>query len=103
MSDRYANKPFLRLLDSYVLDAIGKLDPEEDTILTVMEPKFHKTFVTTGSWREIVVARMNFPAGMAGAIREVWEKGRVKYLAAQGSEPDPAEFARHFVDTKFPH
>ena len=103
MSERYRGKPFLELLDSYVLAAIGHLDAEGERLLTAMEPKFHQAFAATGSWRSIVEHRMQFPAGMAGAIREVWETGRTKFAAANGTEPDPVEFTRIFVDTNFPH
>ncbi|WP_230279959.1 hypothetical protein [Croceicoccus sp. Ery15] len=100
---RYNGKPFLRLLDSYVLAATGYLDPIADRSLTAMEPQFHKAFGQTGSWRSIVEQRMKFRPGMPGAIREVWDKGRLKFLQANGKEPDPREFTRHFVDTNFPH
>jgi hypothetical protein len=40
---------------------------------------------------------------MPGAIREVWRAGAVKFREANGREPDPMEFTRVFVDTKFPH
>lgn len=103
MTDRYAGKPFLQLLDSYVLDAIGHLDPASDQALVAMEPQFRKTFGATGNWREIVASRMQFPAGMAGAIREVWQAGRVKFEQANGRPADPVEFTRIFVDTNFPH
>ncbi|HVJ03965.1 MAG TPA: hypothetical protein VM662_17440 [Sphingomonas sp.] len=103
MIDRYAGKPFLRLVDGYVLDAIGHLDARADAELTAMEPQLRASYGIGGSWREMVEARMNFPAGIRGAIREVWEKGRPKFVAAQGHEPDPHEFTRTFVDTKFPH
>lgn len=100
---RYDGKPFLRLLDSYVLAATGHLDSIADQSLTSMEPQFHLEFGQTGSWRSIVEQRMKFPPGMTGAIREVWDKGRLKFLKANGKEPDPREFTRHFVDTNFPH
>jgi hypothetical protein len=103
MNTRYSGKPLLRLVDSYVLDAIGHLPPEVDAKMTEMEPKFRKTFKTTGSWREIVEGQMKFPDGMQGAIRELWVKGRVKFLVAQGHEPDPAEFTMSFVDNHFAH
>jgi hypothetical protein len=103
MSDLYTRKPFLKLLDSYVLDAIGALDAQSDAALTAAEPKFREMFGATGDWRTIVVERMQFPDGMAGAIREVWDKGSVKFRAAQGRDPDPVEFTRQFVDTNFPH
>ncbi len=103
MSTRYTGKPLLRLVDSYVLDAIGHLPPEVDAKMTEMEPKYREAFGGTGSWREIVAEQMRFPAGLPGAIREVWDKGRVKFLAEQGYEPDPAQFTWSFVDSKFPH
>ncbi|URW76939.1 hypothetical protein M9980_07025 [Sphingomonas donggukensis] len=102
MSDRYDGKPFLRLLDSYILDAIGHLPADQEAALTAMEPKFAETFGTTGRWRDVVATQMKFPAGMAGAVREVWDKGRPRFVAAHGREPDPAEFTRTFVDTNFP-
>ena len=103
MIERYSGKPFLELLDSYVLDAVGALDAESDAALAAREAEFHRLFGASGDWRTIVEQRMRFPAGMARAIREVWEKGSVKFRAAQGRDPDPAEFARHFVDSNFPH
>ena len=103
MSERYTGKPFLRLVDSYVLDAIGHLDAAADANLTRLEPRFHAAFNATGDWRTIVATQMRFPEGMAGAIREIWEKGKPRFIAEQGREPDPLEFVRIFVDTNFPH
>ena len=37
--DRYAGKPFLRLLECYVLAAIGELSDEQQATLRAMEPK----------------------------------------------------------------
>lgn len=103
MSDRYDGKPFLRLLDSYVLDAIGHLDADAQANLTRLEPKFHQAFNATGDWRTIVATTMKFPDGMPRAIREVWEKGRVRFVELNKQEPDPAEFTQIFVDKNFPH
>ena len=103
MSDRYSGKPFLRLLESYILDAIGHLDPAADGALRANEPQYREMFGATGSWREIVVSRMQFPEGMQNAVREVWQSGRERFREANGREPDAEEFTRIFVDTKFPH
>ncbi|WP_188054596.1 MULTISPECIES: hypothetical protein [unclassified Sphingosinithalassobacter] len=102
MTDRYEGKPFLKLLDSYVLDAIDALDTTAEAALTAIEPQLRDSYGVQGSWREIVVREMQFPEGMQGAIREVWEKGRVRFVQTVGKEPDPVEFARTFVDTNFP-
>jgi len=100
---RYDGKPFLRLLDCYVMDAIGVLDPDDDAELKAVESKLRKTFHAQGSWRQIVESRMQFPAGMKGAIKELWEKGRPKFIAQHGYEPNPWDFTIHFIDTNFPH
>lgn len=100
---RYDGKPFLRLLDCYVMDAIGALDPGDDAALKAAEPAYRKSWGVQGDWRQIVEARMNFPAGMKGAIRELWEKGRPRFRAANGYEPNPWDFTIHFIDSKFPH
>ncbi|RJY08156.1 hypothetical protein [Aurantiacibacter aquimixticola] len=103
MTDRYEGKPFLRLLDSYVLDTIGHLDEANRKWLVEAEPFFRETFVASGGWRDIVAQRMQFPDGMDASIVEVWTKGRTKFMAMGGEELDPVEFTHRFVDTNFPH
>lgn len=103
MSDRYEGKPFLRLLDSYVLDSIGHLDEANQKWLVEAEPFFRDTFGEKGTWREIVEKKMEFPANMEAAVQELWDKGRVRYLEHTGEEPDPVQFTIMFVDENFPH
>lgn len=103
MSNRYEGKPFLRLLDSYVLAVIGHLDEPNRQWLTAAEPHFRATFQHDGTWQQIVAAQMQFPEGMEASITEVWEKGKVRFLEDTGAEPDPVVFTHQFVDTNFPH
>ncbi|MDE1466238.1 hypothetical protein [Aurantiacibacter sp. D1-12] len=103
MSDRYEGKPFLRLLDSYVLDTIGHLDEANQKWLKEAEPFFRETFGVNGSWREIVAGRMEFPDNMEAAIQELWDKGRIRFLQETGEQPDPVQFTHMFVDKNFPH
>ena len=103
MSTRYDGKPFLELVDSYVLDSIGHLDEAQDRSLTEREAHFREIFGEQGNWRQITERRMRFPEGMSQAICEVWTSGRTKFVEQNGAEPDPVEFTHHFVDTKFPH
>jgi hypothetical protein len=79
MTDRYEGKPFLRLLDCYVLDAIGHLDEQQKQSLHAMEPKFSAVYNTTGSWQDIVAAQMNFPPELPSEIRRIWENGSAKW------------------------
>ena len=103
MSDRYAGKPFLQLVDAYVLDAIGHLDLRNQQVLSEMEPRVRAAYKVEGTWRQIVEQRMGFPPGMPNAIRQVWQAGIAKFEAANGEPPDPVAFAYHFVDKNFPH
>lgn len=100
MSDRYAGKPFLKLLDCYVLDALGVLDEDTQVMLAKMEPFLQKTF-GNGHWREVVAIQMEFPDTLPDTIRDIWEKGSARFIEANGNEPNPLEFTMQFVDTNF--
>ena len=101
MSDRYAGKPFLKLLDCYVLEAIGALDEKSQAMMVAMEPKLQEIYQRPGTWLEIVEAEMQFPETMPDEIHRIWEKGRPAFVAAHRSEPDPLIFTWTFVDTNF--
>ncbi len=103
MSSRYVGKPFLKLLDSYVLSSIGKLDEATAQQLEAMEPDLRQTYGSKGDWRTIVAEQMRFPDELPGALMQIWTAGREKFVAAAGFEPDPLEFTTRLVDMKFPH
>ena len=98
--ERYNGQPFLRLLDSYVLKAIGFLAPEDEEVLRQMTPKLQEVYEVSGTWFEIVAAVMEFPDGLASELRGMWEKNR--QLALENSEElDPSVFAMMVVDDNF--
>ncbi|HKQ14177.1 MAG TPA: hypothetical protein VJT80_12150 [Steroidobacteraceae bacterium] len=99
--DRYAGKPFLRLLECYVLDAIGHLDPGQRQVLERMQPKLASTYETSGTWVEIVARQMDFPDSLPAQIAGLWKKN-VDAAAARGVPIDPNEFACALVDDNFP-
>ena len=94
--DRYTNNPFLRLLDSYVLKAIGHLDEKHEQGLRQMTPNLVKIYGVQGSWDEIVAREMEFSSDTPSKIKEIWEKN-VEMAKAQRQSIDPKEFAIHFV------
>lgn len=97
---RYDGKPFLRLLECYILNSIGQLDNDQQTILCKMEPMLSDTYSMNGSWLDIVNRQMDFPESFPDTIREVWSDylGQAK---TQGVCVDPNEFAISFVDQNF--
>jgi len=98
---RYDGKPFLRLLDCYVLSSIGHLDDQKEHALNLMAPKLSKALGVSGSWFEMVAATMEFPADLPAKILRIWENGKAN-ADAQGLLVDPDEFTQQFVDTNFP-
>ena len=100
LSDRYEGKPFLRLLDCYVLKAIGHLDEAQEVGLQNLEPKFRETYRTKGTWLEIVAQQMEFPDHFPTEIKRIWTDGCVR-ATEMGFEAEPNEFTRQFVDTNF--
>lgn len=101
MSDRYDDKPFLRYVDAWVLDAIGHLDEATRAYCAAMEPTLRHSLGLTGSWQEMVAQQMKFAPDLTAQIRKIWDDGRVKFAAAHGRPADPVQFAMTFVDRNF--
>jgi len=99
--DRYDGKPFLRLLDCYVLRAIGELSGPQTIALANMEPKLAQVYGISAAWHEIVAQQMSFPENLPAHILEIWQTGQ-RRAAELGLEADPREFTMQFVDTNFP-
>jgi hypothetical protein len=98
---RYAGKPFLRLFDCYVLDAIGQLHNDQSAALRFMEPKLTSLYQRTGSWQEVVRAEMNLPESFPDSVRRVWDNF-LEAARRQGHSASPEEFVERFVDENFP-
>lgn len=97
---RYQGKPLLRLLECYVLSAIGKLQAADEQNLANMTPKLQEVYGAQGNWREIIAQVMQFPANMDSEIQRMWVHNQ--NLAAQNGEELLAEdFARLVADDNF--
>src|SRR5215210_270705 len=92
--DRYSGKPFLRLLECYVLDSIGQLDASQRETLQRMEPKLANTYAMNGTWLDIVNAQMDFPKSLPAQI-QVWQKN-LTLARERDASIDPNEFAMAF-------
>ena len=66
MSDnsRYDGKPLLRLLELYILNAIGELPLSEQESLNRLAPKLQAIYGGNGQWHEAVGAAVRVPADM---------------------------------------
>ena len=67
-NERYLNKPFLRLLELYVLWAIYRLPEDQESLLLAMTPKLQKTYgllvngmsLLLSKWRFLMTLREQF-------------------------------------------
>lgn len=97
---RYDGKPLLRLLECYVLDAIGELQSKDRKTLEQMSPKLREVYAVEGEWRDIIVHVMRFPPNIDDEFRRLWDKNRE--IAAQNDQSlSSEEFARMIVDENF--
>lgn len=99
-ADRYQDKAFLRLLECYVLQAIGELPPEDAVTLSEMEPTLRESLDQEGSWSEILEATLEMPEGTPALIAEIWSSNR-EIAMGQGIIITPQQFAQMFVDETF--
>ena len=99
--ERYEGKPFLRLLDCYVLKAIGALDSATAQQLRTMEPKLRQIYGMAGTWDGIVAEQMDFDETLPGKIHAIWTRF-LSHAEANKFEADPVNFALEFVDRNFP-
>lgn len=99
-ADRYEGRPFLRLLELYVLWAVGQLPAENAMTLEQMTPKLQATYGFDAPWPQIIERVMELPADVPQALKEMWERN-CRIAADAGTALDPETWARDVVDTNF--
>jgi hypothetical protein len=99
-SDRYDGRPFLRLLECYVLRAVGQLSPAHAARLDELTPKLQATYGLAVEWPQIVEHEMEFPPEMPAELRSMWER-KLAAAADAGVDVDPESWTRQVVDKNF--
>lgn len=98
MSGRYVGRPWTRVLDAFVLDAIGQLDEQTATGLQAMAPKLRATFgMSTGSWQDVVRAQMDIDAGFEQWIRDSYAQ-QLTFDDERGQPHDAVAWAHAVSD-----
>jgi hypothetical protein len=96
--DRYAGKPFLRLLDAFMLWSIGALDDATNAKLEAMTPKLQQAFgMKNGTWQVVVMKQMDFDEDYVEWLREKWG-GQLEHDRTIGQEHDPRAWAQAMSD-----
>lgn len=96
--DRYAGKPFLRLVDAYVLWVIGALDPTFDASMQELLPKLNATFgIEAASWQDVVRTQMAFTATDDAQFRQAWQH-QLEHDDRIGQQRDPVAWTHAMAD-----
>jgi hypothetical protein len=91
---RYDVNPQLAVIESYALDVIGELSPEE---VEEAANAVAGLFGEAPDWRWRVRKHLGWNPLMDAVIADNWHRFR-KAALADGGDPEPAEFARRFAD-----
>lgn len=98
--DRYAGKPLLKIVDSFVLKSINELDPSQEALLVEMTPKLQQTFSKNGTWEEVIIQELQLPDNIKDTIKGMWQNNQ-KIAREKNLELTPMQFVQMFVDTNF--
>ena len=95
--ERYAGRPFLRLVDAYLLQCIGHLAEPQAASICQMAPRLAVTFGSSETqWERIVEQQLGYSPEVAGEIQALWA-GYQEQSERQGVPADPAVFVYRFV------
>ncbi len=91
---RYEAEPILALVESYVLDVIGELSPEE---FAEAADAAEELLRERRDWRADVRRELRWSPAVDGAIARGWRRFTRERRAAS-EDADPGEFARRYAD-----
>ena len=95
--DRYAGKPLLALLESYVLECIGQLPSEKETALIQI---VQRVYGGGSDWKATLRSVLHLDDSLDESLRQMWTKNQdIAHQA--GVRLSPEEYARMVVDQNF--
>jgi hypothetical protein len=101
MNPRYERRPLVRILECYVLWAIGELPEQEAETLQAITPKLHKTYNATGSWQEVIAEVVGLKPELRSHLQELWKRNQ-EIARQHKTSLEPQQFAEMIVDENFP-
>jgi hypothetical protein len=98
---RYDGKPLLKLLELYVLKAIGELSQDDEDRLNAMASKLQATFGGGGQWHEAIESAVRMDADTPQQLRDMWTRN-LETARVHGVKLTPQQFAEMVADENFP-
>lgn len=99
LEERYAEKPGLRFLDAYVLDALGVLDDKTSDQLVELAPRIAETFgVESGPWQRVVELAFKLAPTARETIVNEWSY-QLNEAVSEGARLNEVDFAHAIADS----
>ena len=98
---RYDGKPLLKMIELYVLKAIGELAQDDEVRLKAIAPKLHALYGGGGQWHEAIEAAVRMEADTPEQIRGMWAR-HLEVARANNVTLTPQQFAEMVADSNFP-
>lgn len=90
----------VRMLECYVLWAIGRLSADDESRLEAACPKLRAVFHAEGNWQDVLRVAMRWERDPAAEIVAIWKKNE-DWARQWGEVIDPDDFAKRFVGMNF--
>ena len=97
---RYDRKPLLRLVEFYILKAIGELSQKEEDALIAMAPRLQRISGGGGQWHEAIESAVHMDADTPEQLRGMWARN-LEVARANGVKLTPQQFAEMVADSNF--
>ena len=94
---RYEGRPLILILDNYILDCIGELPSDKQTLITTI---VQKVFGGGTDWKKTVREVLQMSESIEADIRSLWIQNR-EIAAKNKAELHPVQFAKMIVDDNF--
>ena len=97
--ERYKGRPLLIILENYILDCIGALEPEgQQRIRAVVQ----RAFGGDMDWKHTVRGALDLEESFDGQLQQMWQQNQ-KIASANKTKLHPVQFAKMVADQNFSH
>jgi hypothetical protein len=95
--DRYQGKPLLIILENYILDCIGALEPDRQELVRGV---VQRSFGGGDDWKQTIRSMLQIDGNLDEQLRLMWEQNQ-EAAQVSGIELHPVQFAKMVADQNF--
>ncbi len=93
---RYSGRPLIALLEMFVMESIGELDPKKRALAQVL---VHRTW-GEGDWLEVIRRELHLNDSIGEQLKKMWRNNKA-IARQQNTTLTPEEYAKMVVDSNW--